>query len=92
MNLEQHPRMMAYQSLKDRVHQLTISELIVLNNEMLTNHTFSNESKVRKLIEEYLPDEPFQQALITLCNFLLDVTNQHLILKTIEPSPLEWKP
>ena len=91
MNFE-HPKMRAYQGLKDRVRQLTIPELIVLNGEMLTNHTFSNESKVRKLIEEHLPDEPFQQALVTLCNFLLDVTNQHLILKTIEPSPLQWKP
>lgn len=78
MNLE-HPKFKAYQALREDVNQLTIPELIVLNGEVLTNYTFSDESKVRKLIETHLPDDPFHLSLVALTNILLSVTNQRLI-------------
>lgn len=70
----------ALHAIRSDIQQLTTEELIGLNGEVLTNDTFNDASKVKKLIEKHFPNEPFAIALSALTNILLDVTNQKLIL------------
>lgn len=91
MNPE-NPKLKAYLAMKLEICQMTTEDLVEFNDEVLKNSTFTDESKVRNLIEKHLPDEPFVLSLVALTNILLDVTNQKMMLYLIQPAPLEWKP
>jgi len=78
MNPE-NPKLKAYLAMKLEICQMTPKELTEFNDEVLKNSTFSDESKVRNLIEKHLPDESFVLSLVALTSILLDVTNQRLI-------------
>ena len=82
----------ALEGIRSDIQQLSVEELIGLNGEVLTNYTFNEASKVRKLIQKHLPTEPVTIASAAVSTILLDVTTQKLMGYIIQPAPLEWKP